>query len=153
MFIRYTTRGRHGQPAPPAGLFQTAYTLRDERTLPADRQRELEERLRAYQSTVRTLDLDFHPEAVCWYRPAASDALNQTRGLADFLSSQGFAVHVEERLDPGFIVKGDDIQVAAVNCGRWRCLGYKIERARDWAACRLGEVLLWVLNRQDALDG
>ncbi len=152
MFIRFTTHGRHSKATPPTGLFAAAYHLWGERTLPAEQQAELAELLLTYQNTVNTLDLEFHPEALYWYKPDAFEALAQTQALADFLGRQGFLVHVEKQTHLGFIIDQDEVQIAVADCNWKERLGYKIAWAQNWIACRMGGALLRILNKHDAQD-
>lgn len=81
-------------------------------------------------------ELDFHDarqNAVCWYKldedkPEATEALEYTQKLVALLEQQGWMIGVKRTLNPGLIVYEDEIQVAALNCGSWRRLGY---RAKD----------------------
>lgn len=141
-YIRYTTRGRGGIPLEEAGLFVSAYQLRDDNSLPATEQQALQQCLRWFERHVRLACLDessdLDQQARCWYKnPAlisaedqaaedqatdtsvfseatAHQALSQTEMLAEMMRRHGFVVHVEQADWPGVIVHGHGIQVTAI---------------------------------------
>ncbi len=71
-YIRYTTRGRDGNSREEAGLFVSAYRLRDDSSLPAAEQQELQQCLRWFEQHVRLACLDessaLDQQARCWYK-------------------------------------------------------------------------------------
>ena len=106
------------KPSDAVGLFLAAYTLKDGETLPSERQRELEERLDWFQHHVRPLGPDeldsLEQSAICWYKPTAVEAIEQTRALALFMEAQGFVIHVCQSRNPGIIIHADEVQIVAI---------------------------------------
>ncbi len=77
-YIRYTTRGRGGIPLEEAGLFVSAYQLRDDNFLTAAEQQELQQCLHWFERHVRLACLDelsgLDQQARCWYKNPRREA-------------------------------------------------------------------------------
>jgi hypothetical protein len=121
MFVRYVSLSKGTESHCLRGVFHAALSLEDRGQLNEDAVSQLEELWRWFNLQLpvpyrfsRSRRRHAHSNAICWFKPNATDHIGKVRELASLLEQHGIATRRLRTQRPGYIVYEDQYQIAAV---------------------------------------
>ncbi len=113
MYVRLVAD--HDRLLRPRGVLQAAYDLVESGPLDEGEAETLREAIRWLGRNLPAPEEAAVPyRAVFWFKPNATEHVEQLRQLADRLRPHGYRVEQVETDDPGAVIYEDEFQVAAV---------------------------------------
>lgn len=121
MFIRFVVLRQDEDSGCLEGVFQAAYRLRDEKRFDpagANRFEALRQWFNLHLPVPGRFSLtrgrQSHRQAICWFKPEATEHLGKISELALLLERGGIPVRKLRTSRPGYLVYEDQFQLAAV---------------------------------------
>jgi len=122
-YLRFVAMPPHVCRGPTDGALQCAFELAKKAGVDKDDRRTLEDMLGWFSKELPAPDrfsrsrskghYRRYTKGVCWFKPSATEAIRQMRGIAELLSRYGYAVEERRTTRPGFVVYEDEQQLVA----------------------------------------
>ena len=122
MYLRFVSPLREGRRGVYSGIFQAAFTCRDEVDMPAYLRRQLIEEIDWFKAHLHSPDdCHFRPrhsgqhrwESICWFKASARHMIARAWSLKACIEDAGMPICIRHTSDPGVITYEDDHQIVA----------------------------------------
>jgi hypothetical protein len=120
-FVRFVTANIDEDSGKRRGIFQAAGDLMDGNELPAHDRSELQtlwnwfcKHLDEPDRFARSQRRSAAPKAISWFKSTATEYISRMHSICRILNEHGIATEMITTTRPGYIVFGDDHQIAAV---------------------------------------